>query len=360
MVGGKIAIVSNLNTTLSELRFMPDTCSSQTQTDQKIGVLLVNLGTPDAPDQKSIKRYLNEFLSDPRVVEVPRLLWWCVLNFVILRFRPKKLVPDYQKIWQGEQSPLRKITNNQVNKLQMVLDGSLVQDKFVVKSAMTYGNPSFETAFLEMKSKGIEKILVLPLYPQYSATTTAASYDAMSRALANIRDIPETRFIKRYHNHPKYIQALAESIKAHWEKLGRQAKLLISFHGIPEEYVEKGDPYAQDCEQTTQLLVSTLGLKSDEWLQCYQSRVGTKEWLKPYTDDSMKTLGQEQQKGLDVICPGFSADCLETLEEIDGENREYFEEKGGSDYHYIPALNEQHLHIELLADLVKSNVAGWL
>jgi len=328
--------------------------------DQKLGVLLVNLGTPDTPDQGSIRRYLKEFLSDPRVVEVPRLIWWVVLNLVILRFRPRKLVPDYQKIWQGEQSPLRKITKGQVSKLQTALDSNLGQGKIVVKPAMTYGNPSFETAFADMKAEGVEKVLVLPLYPQYSATTTAASYDAMSRTLAKIRNIPEIRFIKRYHRHDKYIHALAESVKAHWAKLGRQAKLFISFHGIPEEYVAKGDPYAADCLETTELLVNYLGLNSDEWLHCYQSRVGTKEWLKPYTDDSMKSLGKENQAGLDVICPGFSADCLETLEEIDGENREYFEQNGGSDYHYISALNDGDLHIDLLADLVKSNIDGWL
>ena len=180
--------------------------------DQKLGVLLVNLGTPDAPDQVSIRRYLKEFLSDPRVVEVPRLIWWAVLNLVILRFRPKKLVPDYQKIWQGEQSPLRKITHGQVTKLQEVLDTNFGQDKVLVKPAMTYGKPSFDAAFAEMDAEGVEKILVLPLYPQYSATTTAASYDAMSRALAKIRNIPEIRFIKRYHNHEKYIQLCIESI----------------------------------------------------------------------------------------------------------------------------------------------------
>jgi len=322
----------------------------------KTGVLLVNLGTPDAPDKKSIKRYLKEFLSDPRVVETPRLLWWCILNLIILTFRPSKLVPDYQDIWHEGKSPLRAVTDQQVARLQSTLDRTLGQNKISVKPAMTYGSPSFDEAFSQLKSEGIEKIVVLPLYPQYSATTTAATFDAMSRALQKIRNIPEIRFIKRYHDHPLYIEALAQSVEQHWQAEGRKARLLLSFHGIPQEYVDQGDPYAEDCAETTRLLVKRLQLNTDEYLQTYQSRVGNKPWLKPYTDDTMKALGQQKQHGLDVICPGFSADCLETLKEIDEENREYFENNGGQDYHYITALNDSETHISMLEALVLDNI----
>lgn len=333
---------------------------SSTNNAAKIGVLLVNLGTPDAPDRTSIKRYLKQFLSDPRVVEVPRLLWWCILNLVILTFRPSKLVPEYQAIWADGESPLRAIVNKQVAKLQDSLDRKLDGDSVLVTSAMTYGEPSFGQALAELKLEGIDRVLVLPLYPQYSATTTAATFDAMSREIQTIRDIPEVRFIKRYHNHHLYIEALAKSVEQHWQAQGRQARLLVSFHGIPQDYVDKGDPYADDCAETTRLLAERLGLNSGEYLQTYQSRVGNKPWLKPYTDDTMKMLGQQKQAGLDVICPGFSADCLETLKEIDEENREYFEGNGGQDFHYIPALNDSDLHNDLLEALVLASIGGWV
>jgi len=321
----------------------------------KKAVLLVNLGTPDEPTAPAIRRYLKEFLSDPRVIETPRFIWWFVLNLIILRFRPAKLIKPYSGIWQGGESPIRRITNQQVCKLQKRLDNGAGQHVKVV-AAMTYGNPSFQTVLQELQNEGYEDILVLPLYPQYSATTTAASWDALSNALKTMRNIPQIHFIKRYYQHPLYIEALATSVRNHWNATGRQAKLFFSFHGIPKSYSDKGDPYPEECINTAHLVAKALNLSDEEWQLSYQSRVGAAEWLKPYTDESMKALGKSNLKGLDVICPGFSADCLETIEEIDEENREYFETSGGSDFHYIPALNDQDIHIDLLEALVKENL----
>lgn len=321
----------------------------------KKAVLLVNLGTPDEPTAPAIRRYLKEFLSDPRVIETPRFIWWFVLNLIILRFRPSKLIEPYSGIWQGGESPIRRITNQQVSKLQQRLDSNGGQ-QVKVAAAMTYGNPSFQTVLHELQNEGYEDILVLPLYPQYSATTTAASWDALSNALKSMRNIPQIHFIKRYYQHPLYIEALATSIRNHWNTTGRQAKLFFSFHGIPKSYSDKGDPYPEECINTAHLVAKALNLSDEEWQLSYQSRVGAAEWLKPYTDETMKALGKSNLKGLDVICPGFSADCLETIEEIDEENREYFEQSGGSDFHYIPALNDQDIHIDLLEALVKENL----
>lgn len=322
----------------------------------KKAVLLVNLGTPDEPTAPAIRRYLKEFLSDPRVIETPKVIWWFILNLIILRFRPAKLVEPYSGIWKDGESPIRRITHQQVNKLQQRLNQTPETAHIKVASAMTYGNPSFQTVLKELQSEGYEDILVLPLYPQYSATTTAASWDALSKALATMRDIPQIHFIKRYCQHPLYIEALANSVREHWKTTGRQAKLFFSFHGIPKSYVDKGDPYQSECITTAHLVAEALNLSEDQWQLSYQSRVGAAEWLKPYTDETMKALGKEQLNGLDVICPGFSADCLETIEEIDEENRGYFEESGGRDFHYIPALNDQDSHIDLLEALVKEHI----
>ncbi|UZE96600.1 ferrochelatase [Alkalimarinus alittae] len=324
--------------------------------DSKKAVLLVNLGTPDEPTAPAIRRYLKEFLSDPRVIETPRVIWWFILNLIILRFRPSKLVEPYSGIWQDGESPIRRITNQQVAKLQQRLNRNIQTQHVKVAAAMTYGNPSFQTVLKELQVDGYDDILVLPLYPQYSATTTAASWDALSRAIKKMRNIPQVHFIKRYCQHPLYIEALATTVRNHWESTGRQAKLFFSFHGIPKSYIDKGDPYQSECITTANLVAEALQLSDDQWQLCYQSRVGAAEWLKPYTDETMKALGNTKLKGLDVICPGFSADCLETIEEIDEENRGYFEAAGGSDFHYIPALNDQDIHIDLLEALVKENL----
>ena len=319
-------------------------------------ILLVNLGTPDEPSTPAIRRYLKEFLSDRRVIEAPKLIWWFVLNLVILRFRPAKLITNYKKIWENGESPIRRITDQQVSKLQAKLNQSSDLNKVKVAAAMTYGNPSLKNVFKQLQDEGYENILVLPLFPQYSATTTAAAWDALARATSEMRNIPQIRFIKRYHTHPIYIEALATSVRRHWEETGRQAKLFFSFHGLPKAYVEKGDPYADECVETVELVTKALNLSDDQWALCYQSRVGVAEWLQPYTDEAMKELGNQKLKGLDVICPGFSADCLETIEEIDEENRDYFEQAGGSDFHYIPALNDQDVHIDLMEALVKEHL----
>jgi len=329
---------------------------SVTDSKSNTAVLLVNLGTPDEPSTPAIRRYLKEFLSDRRVIEAPRLIWWFVLNLVILRFRPAKLITNYKKIWENGESPIRHITDQQVSKLQARLKQSSHFNKVKVAAAMTYGNPSLKNVLKQLQDEGYENILMLPLFPQYSATTTAASWDALTRATSEMRNIPQIRFIKRYHTHPLYIEALATSVRQHWEKTGRQAKLFFSFHGLPKSYVEKGDPYASECVETVEHVTKALNLSDDQWCLCFQSRVGVAEWLKPYTDERMKELGETKLKGLDVICPGFSADCLETVEEIDEENRDYFEEAGGSDFHYIPALNDQDIHIDLIEALVKEHL----
>ena len=319
-------------------------------------VLLVNLGTPDEPTTPAIRRYLKEFLSDRRVIEAPKLIWWFVLNLVILRFRPAKLITHYKKIWENGESPIRRITDLQVSKLQARLKQSTDLNNVKVAGAMTYGNPSLKDVLKQLQSEGYENILVLPLFPQYSATTTAAAWDALTKATSEMRNIPQIRFIKRYNKHPLYIEALASSVREHWKTTSRQAKLFFSFHGLPKAYVEKGDPYANECVETVELVTKALNLSDEEWALCYQSRVGVAEWLQPYTDETMKELGNTKLKGLDVICPGFSADCLETIEEIDEENRGYFEQAGGNDFHYIPALNDQDGHIDLIEALVKEHL----
>ncbi|WP_041598388.1 ferrochelatase [Hahella chejuensis] len=322
-------------------------------------VLLVNLGTPDAPDAPSIRRYLKQFLSDPRVIEAPRLIWWAVLNLVILRFRPRKLIPNYRKIWTPKGSPIKTITQQQACGLQNAL-GQELGARVLVDFAMTYGAPSLPDKLAALQRQGIEKVLVLPLYPQYSATTTAASFDALAQAMAKMRDIPELRFVKRYHNHPAYIASLVDSVRAHWRVRGRQGKLLFSFHGLPKAYVEKGDPYRRDAEETALAVARELKLDESQWLMSFQSRVGTAEWLKPYTDATVTELGANGCEALDVICPGFSADCLETLEEIEEENRGLYEQAGGKDFHYIPALNAEPEHIELLQELCEQHLRGWI
>ncbi len=320
------------------------------------GILLVNLGTPDAPTAPAIRRYLKSFLSDPRVIEAPKVIWWFILNLIILRFRPRKLVHNYKSIWQEGESPIRSISAQQVLKLEKRLKDNLPNQRFQVEAAMTYGNPSLDLAMGAFEINKVNQVIVLPLYPQYSATTTAATWDALAQCLAKRRNIPGINFIRNYTTHHLYIQGMAETVRAHWERAGRKATLLMSFHGIPKAYADKGDPYPQECNATAKALANELGLKEDEWLMTYQSRVGAAEWLKPYTDHAMKRLGESKLKGLDVICPGFSSDCLETIEEINVENRAYFEEAGGSDFHYIPALNDSDAQIKLIEALIRERI----
>lgn len=327
-------------------------------TKQKIGILLLNLGTPDAPKEAELRTYLREFLSDRRVIEVPKLIWTFILHGIILRTRPKKSAEAYATVWSEEGSPLYVISKKQKAKLQAQLN-DLSDDTYHVALGMRYGNPSVKSALLELKEANCQKMVILPLYPQYSAATTASTFDAVVKELTTWRWVPELRFINNYYEEPSYIQAMANSIQEHWDQHGKSQKLLFSLHGMPLSYFEKGDPYFGHCHKSTRLIAEKLGLKKDEWELSFQSLFGKEEWLKPYTDGRMHALPDEGVKSLDVVCPGFSADCLETIEEIGEENREYFEESGGDTFHYIPCLNDREDHIDMMTELVKKHTQGW-
>ncbi len=311
------------------------------------GVLLVNLGTPDEPTPKAVRRYLSEFLHDRRVVDLTRWIWCPVLHGVILRVRPPKVAKLYQSIWTEQGSPLLAISKQQTAALQQKLDAEGKPVK--VALAMNYGNPSIADGFKQLND--CEKILVLPLYPQYSSTTSASVFDRVALHQKSQWNNKETRQVRSYPAHPMYIKALANSVKQAWETRQQPDVLLMSFHGIPQRYANNGDPYPQECELTAKRLAEALKLADDQWQLVYQSRFGREPWLQPYTDKTLEQLAQ-QGKSVDVICPGFAADCLETLEEIKEENRQVFENAGGQSYHYIPCLNDQPDHIELLAQLV--------
>jgi len=323
-----------------------------------MGVLLVNLGTPDSPERSDVRRFLKEFLWDHRVVEVPRPVWWLVLNGVILNTRPSRSAAAYQKIWTQDGSPLLVISQRQKIALQSQL-GKRFAGPIKVALAMRYGNPSIAAGLAELRAAGAHRILVLPLYPQYSATTTASIFDGIAINLRKQRWIPELRFVNHYHDDEGYIQALAGSVKRHWDEHGRSELLLMSFHGIPREYFEKGDPYHCECQKTGRLLAEALGLGQEQWRLSFQSRLGPKEWLRPYTDETLREIATQGVKSVDVICPGFSVDCLETLEEIAMENRDEFLGAGGESYRYIPCLNDQPEHIAVLSDLVADHTLGW-
>lgn len=309
------------------------------------GVLLVNLGTPDAPTTSAVRRYLKQFLSDRRVIEVPRIIWFFVLRIILL-IRPRQSAKAYREVWTEAGSPLLVISEKQAAALQQTLG-----DDHHVELGMTYGSPSIAEALERLK--GCDKIKILPAYPQYSGTTTGSVFDSIAEYFKQQRVIPDLCFIRSYHNHPLYIAALAQSIEKHWDEFGRADKLVMSFHGIPQRYVNNGDPYAVQAEETAKLVADKLGLPDGAWLQTFQSRVGREPWLQPYTDETMKKLPSMGVKTVDVICPGFSADCLETLEEITGENAEYFTEAGGDVLHYIPCLNDQAAHIQMFAALIR-------
>ena len=326
--------------------------------EEKTGVLLVNLGTPDAPDRASVRHYLKEFLWDPRVVEMPRPLWWLVLNLVILNTRPRRSAEAYQKVWTDTGSPLLNISRQQETALRQSL-GDRFDGQVVVELAMRYGSPSIESGLQALREQGARRVLVLPLYPQYSATTTASIFDEVTDQVRKWRWLPELRFINHYHDHPAYITALAESVDKWRNEHGEADRLLLSFHGIPQEYFDKGDPYYCECQKTARLLAQSLGLGEEQWMLSFQSRLGPKQWLQPYTDKTLKKLAGDGVKSVQVICPGFSADCLETLEEIAMENRDVFLEAGGERYEYIPCLNSDQAHIDMLSGLVEKHLAGW-
>ncbi|WP_394201112.1 ferrochelatase [Shewanella waksmanii] len=325
---------------------------------EKIGVLLVNLGTPDSPDIADVRRFLQQFLSDPRVVDVNPLIWKPVLNGIILNTRPKKVAQLYKSIWWEQGSPLMVISQRQQQKLQKALQS--VGLNMPVELGMTYGNPSLKSGLDELKARGAEKIIVLPLYPQYSCSTVAPVFDAITGLYQTQRDYPETRFNKQYFDDPNYIAALANSVKAHWQQYGQADCLLMSFHGVPKRYVTEGDPYQAQCQATAELLAQALGLSESQWRICFQSQFGKEEWLTPYTDKLLQALPKEGIESVDIMCPAFAADCLETLEEIATEGKEEFIEAGGKQYRFIDCLNDNDAHINMLAEIVKSQSAGWL
>lgn len=315
--------------------------------------MLVNLGTPEAPTPEALRRYLAEFLADPRVVEAPPLLWKPILHGIVLQARPRRSAQAYARIWTEEGSPLLAISRRQREALEARLG-------LPVALGMRYGRPSIEEGLLALEGEGAGRILVFPLYPQYSATTTASAFDRVTEVLRRWRLVPDIRFVHHYHDHPAYIHALAESVRAWRGEHGGADMLLMSFHGIPESYARKGDPYPEACRRTAGLLAEALGLDEGAWLLSFQSRFGPKAWLKPYTDRALRRLARKGVKSVQVICPGFSADGLETLEEIAIENRKAFLEAGGEDYQYIPCLNDAPAHIEALAAIAREQMAGWL
>lgn len=324
----------------------------------RIGVLMVNLGTPDAPDKRSVRRYLKEFLWDPRVVEIARPIWWLVLNGVILNTRPARSARAYQKVWTEQGSPLLSISLQQRDALAKALQQHYQCD-VPVALGMRYGTPSIASALGELRDAQVRHMLILPMYPQYSATTTASIFDAVTQELRGWRWLPELRFINNFHDDPAYISALAASVARHREQHGDADRLLMSFHGIPEDYFHKGDPYYCECQKTGRLLAESLKLPQDHWQLSFQSRLGRQQWLQPYTDHTLEAMPQQGVKSVQVMCPGFSADCLETLEEIAMENREVFLGAGGERYEYIPCLNDDEEHIAMLAGLVERHTQGW-
>jgi ferrochelatase len=324
-----------------------------------IGVLLTNLGTPDAPTPAAIRRYLAEFLSDPRVIETSPLLWKPILHGIVLRLRPRRVAESYRRIWTEDGSPLLAISRRQAAAVESRLAGREHGD-FRVELAMRYGQPSVAAALDRLFEANIGRLLVLPLYPQYSAATTGSTFDAVCRALRNWRHVPELRFVNHYHDDDGYIAALVESIRLHQVRHGSPERLLFSFHGLPKHYFLAGDPYFCHCQKTARLVAAQIGLQDTQWSVAFQSRFGPREWLKPYTDKLLKSWAKAGIGHVQIICPGFSADCLETLEEIQFLNREIFRDAGGREFSYIPALNDQPHHVDALVEIIERNCADWL
>lgn len=324
----------------------------------RIAILLVNLGTPDEPTAPAVRRYLKQFLSDPRVIEIPQFLWAIILNLFVLPSRPKRVAAAYASVWEGD-SPIRRILAQQVEKLQSRLDGSLAPFEVSVHSAMTYGNPGLPDVMDSLRSEGVDHFVILPLFPQYSATSGGAVYDAVTKWSLKQRNLPNLTIVKDYFAHPLYIKALADSIRRFQAVHGKPEKLMFSFHGIPQPYADKGDPYPKRCKCTAAQVAQKLGLTEDEWIISFQSRFGKQEWVKPYTDVTLEEWGKAGVRSVQVVSPAFSADCLETLEELAMENRDNFINAGGKEYHYIPALNDDEAHIDLMEALAKPLAAGW-
>lgn len=344
------------NTPMVETREQATTVRAHREAP-RTGILMVNLGTPDAPTPKALRRYLKEFLSDPRVVEVPRPIWWLILHGIILPFRAPKSAKAYASVWTEEGSPLLTLSKRLSAGLQKHLSQSL--PRVTVMLAMNYGKPSIDQAIDRLRAENIQRLLILPLYPQYSATTTASVFDRVTRSLSRLRWLPEVRFINDYHHEPAWLDAIADSIAAHHKVHGRAEKLLFSFHGIPRRNLMAGDPYHCQCHASARMIAERLELPDDAWQISFQSRLGKAEWLKPYTDQTVRKLARDGVKRIQVVCPGFAIDCLETLEEIAEENREEFIHAGGEALEYIPCLNESDAHIRMLAELCRKHGHGW-
>jgi len=337
---------------------VPEKISHQHGAQEKLGILLVNLGSPEQPTASAVRRYLAQFLSDPRVIEANRLIWWLVLHGIILRIRPSRAARAYQKIWTDNGSPLVHYTRLQTQALQKKLEDRF-RGHVIADMAMTYGKPSIKSALEGLRKAGARRLLILPMYPQYSSTTTGAVFDQVTDVLQSWRWLPDLRMINYYHDHPHYIKALANSIKKQWQDQPRSDLLLFSFHGIPLRYIHSGDPYFCHCQKTARLVAEELELKQDEWKVVFQSRFGREPWLEPYCSVTLQELPTTGVKSVDVICPGFSADCLETLEEIRMENKELFIEAGGETFNYIPCLNDSAEHINAICEVLTAHMFGW-
>lgn len=324
----------------------------------KTGVLLLNLGTPAAPTARALRPYLKQFLSDPRVVEIPRLVWWPILHGLILPFRPARSAQKYASIWTPEGSPLLVHTQRMTALLRGLL-GERGRRELVVDFAMRYGTPSVDDVIARLREAGVERLLVIPLYPQYAASAGGSAMDAVFRTLLQRRAVPALHSVRDFHDHPGYIAALAASVRRHWDRHGRPQTLVMSFHGVPRFTVDKGDPYQAQCLETGRLLAQALQLGEDDYRVTFQSRFGRAEWVKPYTAETLETLGRAGTRRVDVICPGFVADCLETLEEIAMEGKETFLTAGGGEFHYIPCLNQAADWIETLADIAEQHLDTW-
>jgi ferrochelatase len=328
-------------------------------TPERIGVLVVNLGTPDAPSYGAVQRYLREFLGDRRVIDTSRWIWLPILYGLVLPFRPIRTVPKYRKIWLQDGSPLAVYSSRLASKMDQRLRAA-VGDRVRVALGMTYGNPSIASAIESLARQNTKRLLVLPLYPQYCSSTTGSVFDRTSDALRRWRWLPETRFVNDYHDDAGYIEALGARIEEHWAEAGGRSHLLLSYHGIPAAYVKEGDPYREHTERTTRLLVARLGLKEAEWSHCYQSRFGSVEWLQPYTEDTLTALAKRGSSKLTVVSPSFAVDCLETLEEVAIEYRDKFLQLGAERLTLVPALNDDDRHAELLVSIVQRHLKGWI
>lgn len=324
----------------------------------RAAVLLTNLGTPEAPTRKSLRRYLKEFLSDPRVVEFPRPLWWLVLNLVILNLRPARSAAAYRKIWTEQGSPLLANTRRVAEVLADRMRERFPQQP-LLRIAMRYGTPAIPSVLRELHDAQLYRLLVLPMYPQYSGSTTGSTFDAVGRELQRWRWVPELRFVNAYHDQEAYIDALAGSVRRAWSQDRRGELLLMSFHGVPRRYLLAGDPYHCQCRATARLLAEKLELEEHQWEVVFQSRFGREPWLQPYCDETLESLPDRGIRSVDVICPGFAVDCLETLEEIAIQNRELFMRAGGDSFRYIPCLNDDALHVDMLLSLIELHVRGW-